>query len=46
MKTKYLVDIMVFGMVISNDDIIPPFIFPHGLRFKVCNKYLKEVVLT
>ena len=31
MKTKHPVYIM-FGVVINNGNIMPPFIFPHGLR--------------
>ena len=32
MKVKSLADNMVFGMVTSDGDVIPPFIYPHGLR--------------
>ena len=32
MKTKQSVHIMVFGMVIHDGDVMPPFIFTHGLR--------------
>ena len=34
MKTKYPIHIMVFGEVTSNDNIMLPFIFPHGLILK------------
>ena len=38
---------MVFGMVTSNGDIMPPFIFPHSLRLntEAHIKYLEEIVL-
>ena len=32
MKTKHSVHIMMFGWLLYDGDIIPPFIFPHGLR--------------
>ena len=31
MKTKRPVHIMVFGVVTSDGDVMPTFIFPHGL---------------
>ena len=32
MKTKHLVNIIMFGVVTGDDDVIPPFIFPQSLR--------------
>ena len=32
MKTKHPIHIMVFEVVTSDGDIMPPFIFPHGLH--------------
>ena len=47
MKTKHPVHIMVFGMVTSNVDIMPPFMFPcnfiHNTEAYI--RYLEEVVL-
>ena len=40
MKTKQLFHIMVFGMITSDSNVIPLFIFPPDLRLK-----LEEVVL-
>ena len=34
MKTKHSVHIALFGVVTSDSDIIPPLIFPRGLRLK------------
>ena len=47
MKTKHLVNIMMFGKVTSNDDIMLPFIFPNGIRInmKAYIKCLEEVIL-
>ena len=47
MKTKHPVQIMVFGVITSNDDTVPPFIFPHDLtlNMKVYIKCQEEVVL-
>ena len=47
MKSKHPVHIMVFGLVTSDGDIMPPFIFPHGLRFntEAYIKCLEKVVL-
>ena len=48
MKTKHPVYIMVFGVVTSDRDTMPPFIFPHGLTLNTeaaYIKYLEEVVL-
>ena len=38
---------MVFGVVTSNGDIMPPFIFLHGfkLNMEIYIKFLEEVVL-
>ena len=38
---------MVFGVVTSDGDVMPPFIFPHGLRLNMeANiKCLEELVL-
>ena len=33
MKTKHLVLIMVFRVVTGDIDVMPPFIFPHGLTY-------------
>ena len=48
MKTNHLVHIMVFEVVISISDIIPPFTFPHRLRLhmEAYFKCLEEVELT
>ena len=45
--TKHPVNIMVFGMVTSNGDVMPPFFFAHGLRLntEAYIKCLEEVVL-
>ena len=42
-----IVHIMVFGMVTSDGDIMPLFIFPHGLRFnrEAYIKCLEKIVL-
>ena len=47
LKTKYSLHLVVFGVVISNGDVLPPFIFPHDLRLntEVYTKWPKEVVL-
>ena len=47
METKRRVHIMVFGVVTSEENIMSPSIFPHGLRLNTENyiTYLKEVVL-
>ena len=47
MKTKHPVHIMVFGVVSSDGDIMPPFIFPHGLKLntEAYIKCLEKVVL-
>ena len=47
MKTKHPVHIMMFEMVISNVNIMPPFIYPHGawLNTETYIKYLEEVML-
>ena len=42
MKTKHPVYMMVFGMVTSNGDVIPPFIFPHGFRLQAELKMTRE----
>ena len=34
-ETKHPGYIMLFGVIISNGDIMPPFIFPHGLRLNM-----------
>ena len=44
MKTKHLVHVMVFGVVTSNGDVLPPFISPHSLRLNI--KCLEEVELS
>ena len=44
MKTKHPVHIRVFGMVTSNGNVMPPFIFPHGLNMGAYIKSLGEVV--
>ena len=47
MKTKHLIDIMMFGVVTSSGYIMPPFIFLHDLRLNM-NTYIKcleELVL-
>ena len=48
MKSKYPVQIMMFGVVTSNSDVMPPIIFPHGLTLntEVCIKYLEKLVIT
>ena len=48
MKTKHLVFIMVLGMVTSDSDIIPLFIFPRDLTLntEAYYKSLEEVELT
>ena len=48
MKTTYPVHIMVFGVIASDSDIMPPFIFLYGLRlnWETYIKCLEEVVLT
>ena len=47
MKTKHIVHIKIFGVVTGDIDVIPPFIFLHGLRLKTeaDTKYLEKVVL-
>ena len=47
MKTKYPVYIMVFGVVTSDSDVIPSFIFRRDLRLntEAYIKYLKEIML-
>ena len=47
MKTKYQVHIRAFGMVTSNGDLIPPFIFPYGIRLnkEAYIKCLEEIVM-
>ena len=35
MKTKQLGHIMVIGMVTNDADVMPGFIFTHGLRFNM-----------
>ena len=47
MKSKHPVHIMVFGVVTGNSDIMPPFIFLHGLRLNMETyiKCLEEAVL-
>ena len=47
MKTKHPDDIMVFGMVTSDSDIMPSFILLHSLKLKleVLIKSLKEVAV-
>ena len=41
----YSVCIMVLGVVSNNDDVVPPFILPHGLRLntEAWTKSLKEI---
>ena len=48
MKSKYPVNIMMFGVVTSNSDVMPPIIFPHCLKLIMVGggiKRLREVVL-
>ena len=47
MKTKYPVNVLGFGVVISAGDMMSPFIFPHSFWFniKVYSKFLEEIVL-
>lgn len=47
MKNKYPANIMVFGVVTSDGDVMPPFMFPQGLRLNTDGyiKCLEEVVL-
>ena len=47
LNTKYQVHIMVCGVVMSNSDVMPPFIFLHDLRLNMedYTKCLEEVVL-
>ena len=49
MWTRYLhpIHIMVFGVVISNSDVMPAFIFQRGFRFntEAYIKWLEEVAL-
>ena len=47
-KTKHSVHIMLFGMVNSNSNVMPQFIFPHGLTFntEVYIKHQDKVMLT
>ena len=47
MKTKHPVQIMMFGVVISNSNIIPPLIFQHShrLNMEALIKCLEEVEL-
>ena len=40
MKTKHLTNIMVFGLVTSNSDVMSPSIFPHGLKLNT-EAYIK-----
>ena len=48
MKTKHWVHIIVFGVITSDNDVIPPFIFPNGLRLniKAYIKCLEEVMVS
>ena len=43
-KTKHIVDIMMFGLVKTDFDIMPPFIFQHGLRLNT-EPYVKRLEL-
>ncbi len=47
MKPKHLVHIMMFGVVTTDGDIIPPFIFLQGLELntEAYVKFLEEVML-
>ena len=48
MKTKHPIHIMMFGMVTSDSDVMPPFIFPHHFRLnaEAYVKCLEKVILT
>ena len=48
MKTKHPADIMLFGVVTSDVDVMPLFIYPRGLRLNTETNImcLEEVVLT
>ena len=47
MKTKHPVHIMVFGVVSCDGDVMPPFIFLHGLNLNIeaYIKCLQKIVL-
>ena len=47
MKTKHPVHFMVFGKVTGDSDVMPPFIFPHGLKLNMeaYTKCMEKVVL-
>ena len=43
MKTKHPVYNMLFGVVTSNADIMPPFIYPHDLKLEATvSKHTQE----
>ena len=44
MKIKQLHHIIEFGMVTCEGSVMPPIIFPHGLRFNT-EAYIKRVTL-
>ena len=44
-KTKHPIDMIMFGVVTSDGDVMPSFIFPHGLT-ETYIKCLEEVILT